>query len=248
MTSSPIHFKTPVFEGPLDLLLHLIRANRIEISDIPIAEITQQYLGYVRILQAIDLPQAGEYILMAATLIEIKSRMLLPKPQPPQTEEEDPRAALVARLKEYEQFRDSAETFRDWEDARRLIFFRSAAENLDDYILPVPKSELEPDILLSALNRVLSAAGLEETTPMMVVPRRRLSLRLKMIETLHRIQTAGGQGLLFENLFDLPCSRYELVLSFLALLELLRQEKVRFEQDMLFGEIRLWMLQEENVG
>ena len=99
------NFTTPIFEGPLDLLLHLIRANEVDIYDIPIAEMTRQYLSYMALLEALDLEVAGEYLVIAATLIEIKSRMLLPQ-APPQgdDEAEDPRAELVARLVEYQQF------------------------------------------------------------------------------------------------------------------------------------------------
>src|SRR6476469_6832369 len=121
-TISMPHFKTPAFEGPLDLLLHLIRANQVDISDIPIAEITQQYLAMMDLFEALDLQVAGEYVLLAATLIEIKSRMLLPQP-PPQAGEDaedlDPRAELVARLREYQLYQGTVETLRTWEELRR---------------------------------------------------------------------------------------------------------------------------------
>src|SRR5438552_5345747 len=97
-------FKLAAFEGPLDLLLHLIRENRVDIYDIPIAEITQQYLDYLAEWESLDLAVAGEYIVMAATLLEIKSRMLLPKPPAPEEEYEDPRAELVERLLEYQRY------------------------------------------------------------------------------------------------------------------------------------------------
>src|ERR1700704_2656386 len=139
LTTPMPHFKTPAFEGPLDLLLHLIRANQVDISDIPIAEITHQYLAMMDLFEELDLQVAGEYVLLAATLIEIKSRMLLPHPppQPGDEPEEDPRAELVARLREYEQYQGTLETLRSWEEMRRSLFFRGAAENAEDYILPV---------------------------------------------------------------------------------------------------------------
>src|SRR5690242_20124623 len=110
------HFKTPVWEGPLDLLLHLIRAHEVDIYDIPIAEITQQYLVTMELMEALDLAVAGEYVVMAATLIEIKSRMLLPQApaQAGEESEEDPRAELVARLLEYQQYQGTVETLRGW--------------------------------------------------------------------------------------------------------------------------------------
>jgi segregation and condensation protein A len=226
------HFKTPAFEGPLDLLLHLIRANEVDIYDIPIAEITRQYLEYMALFEALDLQIAGEYVVIAATLIEIKSRMLLPAP-PPQPGDaenaEDPRAELVARLLEYQQYQSAVETFRTWEERRRLIFFRGALENRDDYILPVPESEARPDQLLQALHQLLAKAGVDDRPVTSVTPRRRLSLRLKMAEILRRL-AAHSDGLAFDALFDLPCPRYDIVITFLALLELLRLGRIHAEQ------------------
>src|ERR1051325_3415358 len=116
------HFKTPAFEGPLDLLLHLIRANQVDIYDIPIAEITQQYLDTLELMEELDLSIAGEYVVIAATLIEIKSRLLLPQPPASSEEEaEDPRAELVARLLEYQQYQGTGETLRGWAEVRGLM-------------------------------------------------------------------------------------------------------------------------------
>src|SRR5690349_4732314 len=153
--ASPIpmpHFKTPAFEGPLDLLLHLIRANEVDIYDIPIAEITEQYLTYMELLEELDLAVAGEYVVIAATLIEIKSRLLLPQEMVVGEEEvEDPRAELVARLLEYQQYQGTVETLRGWEELRRQLYFRGALENADDYILPVPEGEASVEQLYQAL-------------------------------------------------------------------------------------------------
>src|SRR5437867_2166083 len=113
-------FRLPLFEGPLDLLLHLIREQKIEIYDIPIALITQQYLEYLALMESLDLGIAGEYLVMAATLLEIKSRLLLPQP-PAFEEEEDPRAELVQKLVEYQRYQGTIETLRGWEDLRRLV-------------------------------------------------------------------------------------------------------------------------------
>src|SRR5581483_325199 len=218
------HFKTPAFEGPLDLLLHLIRANEVDIYDIPIVEITGQYLAYMEQMEALDLAVAGEYVVMAATLIEIKSRMLLPPPPAPEGEEEgeDPRAALVARLLEYQQYQGAVETLRGWEELRRQIYFRGDQENVDDYILPVPEGEATAEQLYQALHRLLAEAGVEDRPVTAVTPRRRLSLRMKMVEIARKIAAAHPNGLAFEALFELPCPRYGIVLAFLALLELVR--------------------------
>ena len=231
-SAPPPHFKTQAFEGPLDLLLHLIRANEVDIYDIPIAEITRQYLAYMELLDALDLAVAGEYVVIAATLIEIKSRLLLPQmPAAPGDEEpEDPRAELVARLLEYQQYQGTLETLRGWEELRRSIYFRGALENSDDYILPILEAEAAPLQLYQALHRLLVEAGVDDKPVTSVTPRRRLSLRLKMLELARRILAAYPQRVPFESLFTLPCPRYDIVLTFLALLELLRSGRVRCEQ------------------
>lgn len=244
--ANALRFKLPVFEGPLDLLLHLIRENKVDIYDIPIAAITRQYLDYLALWESLDLTVAGEYLVMAATLLEIKSRMLLPQPPPAGGEEEeaDPRAELVQRLLEYQRYQGTVETLRSWEEFRRLIYFRGALENPDDYLLPVEQGALNADALLAALRRVLASAGLEEEPITAVVPRRRVSLRMTMAETLRKIR-AHPEGILFEALFERPCFRYEIVLIFLALLELLRQGRVRFEQQAPLGDILLYPLEPE---
>lgn len=236
------HFKIPAFEGPLDLLLHLIRANQVDISDIPIADITQQYLAMMDLFEALDLQVAGEYVLIAATLIEIKSRMLLPKPPPAAGDDpdEDPRAELVARLREYEQYQGAVETLRTWEEIRRDLYFRGVAGDRDDYILPVPEGEATPLQLFHAIHRLLSEAGVDEKPVTAVTPRRRLSLRLKMAEILRKVNASGATGLDFEALFALPCPRYDVVLTFLAMLELLRMLRVRAVQTGVYGCIVLY--------
>jgi segregation and condensation protein A len=234
-------FRVPTFEGPLDLLLHLIRANQVDISDIPIAEITNQYLAMMNLFEEMDLQAAGEYVLLAATLIEIKSRMLLPQPPPqPGDEAEDPRAELVARLREYEEYQGTVETFRIWEEARRAIYFRGAAEATDDYVLPIAAGEATPLQLYHALHRLLAEAGVDDRPVTAVIPRRRLSLRLKMAEILRKVNASGTDGLSFEQLFALPCPRYDIVLTFLAMLELLRLIRVRAKQAGLYAGIKLF--------
>ncbi len=247
--NTPIpHFKIQAFEGPLDLLLHLIRVNQVDIYDIPIAEITEQYLSYLAVIEQIDLASVGEYVVMAATLIEIKSRMLLPPaPSEPGIEEEDPRTELVARLLEYQSFHGVVTTLREWEEFRRTLYFRSATEQTDDYILPIPQGEAHVSQLFQALSRLLAEAGVDEKPVTSVTPRRRLSLRLKMAEMLRLIQRSGEEGLLFESLFDLPCPCYDIVLAFLGLLELIKQGRVRFKMESREA-IKLYLAIEEGVS
>ena len=238
-------FRTPAFEGPLDLLLHLIRANEVEIENIPIALITTQYLEYIAQFRELDLTIAGEYLVLAATLIEIKSRMLLPVPPPRDgndEETEDPRAELIAQLREYQSFKGTVETLREWEEWRRQLYFRGAAENIDDYMLPVPEGSANVRQLYDALHRLLTEAGVDDKPVTTVTPRKRLSLRLKMLEVARKVEATGANGTKFSTLFELPCPRYDIVLTFLALLELMKYGRVRADQGGLCEEIMLYVL------
>ncbi|MEJ5252729.1 MAG: segregation/condensation protein A [Chthonomonadetes bacterium] len=244
---SAITLHLPVFEGPLDLLLHLVRENKVSITDIPIALITDQYLEYLRMMEELDLEIASEFLVMAATLLEIKSRMLLPKPpRPADEEEEDPRAELTARLIEYQKYKALVETLQAWESERKQWFFRSPDAPMPDYELPIPVGELTPQHLLRALERLLAEA-IDTPPPAILIPRKRLSLRLKIVEVWRRIQGAQ-EGLRFEDLLDTPFTRWEVLLTFLAVLELMRQGRVEARQEDLFGEITLWARKEASDG
>lgn len=231
-------FTLPNYEGPLDLLLQLIRESEVDIYDIPIAEITRQYLERLAEWHALDLTVAGEYLVMAATLLEIKSRMLLPKP--PQTDDEpDPRAELVAKLLEYRRYQGVVEQLREWENYRAQLFFRDALETVDDYVLPVTASELTGADLASALRRVLEAAGVQQSEPVSaIVPQQRVSLRMKMAELL-RSARRSPSGVSFQDMSAKCAGLTEIVICFLALLELVRTGKVRVYQRHAFGDIRI---------
>lgn len=242
-------FKVASFEGPLHLLLHLIREHEVDLYDIPIAQITQQYLDYLAQMQSMDLGIAGEYLVMAATLIEIKSRMLLPLPPSPEDDLEpvDPRAELVQRLLEYQLFQTPVETLREWEGFRRQLFFRGAIENPDDYLLPTAQGEMHPNSLMEALMRVLSSAGVEDSAVTSVMPKRRVSLKMKMAEVIRRVQsTVGPLG--FEELFEMPCYKYEIVLTFLALLELLRLNRLTVNQKNPLDPILITIVETNSDG
>ena len=240
-----LRFHLPIFEGPLDLLMHLIRDNEIDIYDIPIAEITRQYLEYLEHWESLDLALAGEYIVMAATLLEIKSRMLLPQAPPPEgdDDEQDPRAELVMRLLEYQRFQGAVETLQEWEAFRRKMFFRGALENPDDYLLPVEPGDLNALHLLEAFKRVLAAAGVQDENVSAVTPRRRVSLKMKMVELIRKIY-ACPEGISFEALFIAPYYLYDIVLTFLAMLELLKNERIRVSQNSPDEEIILYPIEE----
>lgn len=238
-------FRLPAYEGPLDLLLQLIRKSKVDIYDIPIAEITRQYMATVELWQSMDLAVAGEYLVMAATLVEIKSRLLLPAPPPAEGDdtEEDPRAELVRRLVEYERYASVVDGLKGLESYRRDLYFRAAMEDPEAYLLPVPEAALDGRALLAALQRALEAAGVKDALVTAVVPRRRLSLRMKMAEVLRRLRSSA-EGALFSDFFEIPCQRYEIVLLFLAVLELLRVGKVRAVQRNPLSDIRLTAVQE----
>lgn len=226
------------FEGPLDLLLQMIRGQEIDIYDIPIARVTDQYLLHLRQMEEMDLDVASEYMVMAATLIEIKSRCLLPKPPAPDPEEgPDPRDELVQRLLEYEKYREVASLLQGNEEAQRLLYARTVEVDQDD--LPaVPSSSVTTLDLLTALKRVLQAAGDVATAPVTTIPRQKITVRMKMTQMLKRVREFGPR-MPFSDLFAAERTRTEIIIAFLALLELVRMFKVVAEQDLHLGEIYL---------
>jgi len=233
------------FEGPLDLLLHLIREHRINIADIPIVQVTDYYLGYLRAMEQMNLTIAGEFLVMAATLLEIKSRMLLPKPPKEEMEDgsegEDPRQALVEQLQDYQRYKALVGTFAEWEDARRQLFFRAEAEFGELYELPVAFGEISASSLTRALMQVLDRAGASTENQVTSVRRQKLTLRLAMTSLWRKIEKAGDDGVPFDECFDLPITMLSAIMTFLALLELLRQARIVAEQEALLGTITVRM-------
>lgn len=222
--------RLPVFEGPLDLLLHFIRVNQVDIYDIPIARITDEYFQYLRMMEELDLEVAGEFLVMAATLVYIKSRMLLP-PEPTEEEgfEEDPRTPLVDMLVEYQRFSTASEDLAVCEDRQRQFFFRSGP--LD---LPATEAPLEINLanLLDAFRGVLSRAKERSVLELTTRP---LTTAERMIGILD--QVAAQEQVTFEALFPPDADRAFVVVTFLGLLELIRQGAVRVWQSLPFGEI-----------
>ena len=231
----------PAFEGPLDLLLHLIREHRVDIADIPIVQITDQYLAYLRAMEEMNLNVAGEFLVMAATLLEIKSRTLLPKPPRAEEAEEgmDPRSELVQRLQDYQRYKAFIETLAEWEDDRRALFFRGQGDYGDLYELPVGFGELHPGSLLKARHRLLAEAGDDGGQAVTSVRRQKMTLRLAMAALWRKVQRSGETGVLLDECFERPFVRLEIVMTFLALLELLRQGRVQARQEALLDHIFL---------
>jgi segregation and condensation protein A len=226
-------FKLDVFEGPLDLLLFLIRKDEIEITDIPIARITAEYLSMLHLIEACDLEIAGEYIVMAATLMRIKSAMLLPR-DPEAEDEDDPREELVAALLEYRKFKEGSRVLADQEEIERRIYARS-----DFAPGPMPtKSRFVMDQtfydLLSAFHDVLSRAEVV-TEHQVTVPEHTVEERLSELEVLLETQ----ETLEFAALFAGMGARWAIIVTFLAILELIRLRRVTISQPRPFGEITL---------
>ena len=221
------------FEGPLDLLLYLIRKANVDILDIPMAPLTRQYLDYVEAMRASNLELAAEYLVMAAMLIEIKSRMLLPRPKAAEGEEaEDPRAELVRRLMEYEQIKVAGQKLNEMPQAEREFFW---VETLVEKSLLVRLPEVSLDDIKEAWMAVVRQARLNRNHK---ISREELSVREHMGIILRALQAEGG-FVRFEKLFDPEMGVPGLVVHFLAMLELGREKLIRITQTEAFAPIYL---------
>jgi segregation and condensation protein A len=243
MTVALPNINLPDFEGPLDLLLHLVREHKVDIGDIPIVLITEQYLAYLASMEERNLTLAGEFFVMAATLLEIKSGMLLPAPPKENDGDEagvDPRDEIAQRLLEYERFKALVPIMQELELERTKLFFRGEVDYGDAYELPMDFGMVSARALLAALTRVLERedTGEHQITS---VKRHRLTLRLAMHKLLARVAENGADGMEFEKaLVESGQTHLDIVMLFLALLELLRQEMVQVEQKSVFGAILIF--------
>lgn len=228
--------KLEVFEGPLDLLLYLIKKEEIDIYDIPIAKITEQYLEYLEFMKLLDLNIAGEFILMAATLMHIKSKMLLP-PDPNEVKEEeevDPRLELVQKLLEYKKFKEAAGQLFEMEVKQKDVFKRGATpfDNTRDTSRPCFEASLFD--LITAFNKILKEIPKEVFYE---VIKDEFTVEGKMHEIFHLL--VNRPVILFSELFNNAKSKFEIVTVFLAILELIRLKEIIAVQDKPFGEIRI---------
>jgi segregation and condensation protein A len=220
------------FEGPLDLLLYLIRRQNIDVLDIPIAEITNQYVQYIELMNELQLELAGEYLLMAAMLAEIKSRMLLPRPPIEDTVEDDPRAELVRRLQEYERFKKAAQDISDLPRLERDTFVVEAEAPDRKVITKLPDVTLKE--LLLAFHDVLKRAEMFSNLHLQREP---LSMRQRMSEILTRINAGEFTG--FADLFDAEEGRMGVAVTFIAILELLRESTIEVVQSEPFAPLHI---------
>ncbi len=231
--------KLDTFEGPLDLLLHLIRQHEVDIHQIPIALITEQYLGYITLMQELDLDVAGEFLVMAATLIHIKSRALLPRPDlsDPADDIEDPRETLVRRLLEHQKFKAAADMLLERATLRDAQFMRP-----DSRVADAAGDDYEPELEVDLFGLMTAFRGLLERVnrrPPMVIPPEQISIEDRIRQLNARLSETEACG--FEDLFaDGDGSRAFMIVTFLALLEMIRLKTVRIFQGAGSGPIRVY--------
>jgi len=233
-----------IFEGPLDLLLYLIKKNEVDIYAIPIAVITDQYLEYLDLMKALNLDVVGEFLVMASTLTAIKSRMLLP---PSEDEEEgdegiDPRAELMEHLLEYQRYKEAAHQLKDRELLEKDIFTRIQSE---EQSLQVDKDTAVIEVnlfdLVDALRKVIERKDL--AGDFMEVTVEKISVKDKMVAILEKLKE--NQQITFQSLFDEVTTKYEIIVAFLSILELMRLRAVKVFQVHPYGEIRVISLKSE---
>jgi segregation and condensation protein A len=237
MSANEYKVKLEVFEGPLDLLLYLIKMDEVDIYDISIERITQQYLEFMEAFKVLDLEVAGEFVVMAANLIYIKSRSLLPAHvQPPEeeVEEDDPRWDLIRQLVEYKKFKDAAAQLSQRELEQSNLFAR--LPDTSDHLAERPLGEVSVFDLINAFNKVLKRIeARSEDLREIFAENFTVSDKIDLIMKL----TASGVPLKFTELFASAASRTEVVVTFLALLELVRLKQLLLTQEGAFGEIGL---------
>lgn len=226
--------KIDAFEGPLDLLLHLIKESKVNIWDIEIVDITTQYLDYIKRMESLNLNIASEYLIMASELIEMKSKLLLPRHQEIEEEEEDPREALIQRLIEYQQYKDVTEKFKELSEVRKEVYTKipdSLKEYQEDGV--VMNSDVSLDDLVSAFEKFLKRKEKEKplsttiTKKEISVEERRKSIQ-KILHTKKKVD--------FFELFDVITKEY-IVVTFLAILEMARKSELYIRQENNFGKI-----------
>lgn len=245
-----IPVKLPIFEGPLDLLLHLIDKNKIDIYDIPIVEITDQYMEYIRQMQEKDLDVMSEFMVMAATLLDIKCKMLLPKEVNEEGEEEDPRAELVQQLLEYKMYKNLSYELRDrMEDAEKILYKDPTIPGeILSYREPADPKELLKDVTLEKLHSIYKSILRRQEDKMDPIRSKfgrieqeevNLPEKMDYVEEYARTHKKFS----FRQLLEKQCSRTQIVVTFLAILELMKTGKIVIHQEHLFDDIEIESLE-----
>lgn len=241
-----LNVKLQVFEGPLDLLLHLLEKNKVNIYDIPIVEITSQYMGYIEEMKRQDLNVMSEFLVMAATLIDIKSKMLLPKDPKQEEEEEDPRAELVQQLLEYKMYKCMAFELKDRQiDAEKIMYKApTIPKEVMAYEEPVDLQELMSDVTLARLNEIYKSIMKKQADKIDPVrskfgkiEKEEVSLEDKMVYLEE--YAMNHEYFSFRNLLEAQAGKIEIIVTFLAILELMKTGKIIISQEYIFDDIKI---------
>lgn len=249
-----IPIKLEAFEGPLDLLLHLIDKNKINIYDIPIVEITEQYLEYISQMKERNLEIMSEFLVMAATLVNIKSKMLLPPDENEEEEQVDPRQELVERLLEYKMYKYISEELKDKQsDASRILFRQPAIpQEIADYKEEVNVEELLGDLTLSRLHEIFKSLVKKQTDKIDPIRSKFGKIEKEEINLSDKFKQIQEYGLMhrnfsFKSLMAAQHTKMEVIVSFLCILELIKMGRIRIEQESLFDDISITYMAEDIV-
>lgn len=249
-----IPIKLKAFEGPLDLLLHLIDKNKINIYDIPIALITEQYLDYIKQMEVKSLDVMSEFLVMAATLVNIKSRMLLPAPDQGEEEHVDPRQELVNRLLEYKMYKYAAEELKDkQQDASRVVYRSpSIPKEILDYREEVSPSDLLGDLTLSRLYDIFKSIVKKQNDRIDPIRSKFGKIEKEEVNLSDKFVKIQEYGLAhrkfsFRDLLQAQHSRMDIIVSFLCILELIKMSRIRIEQENLFDDINIIYLADDII-
>lgn len=246
-----IAYKLQVFEGPLDLLLHLIEKNKVDIYDIPIVTITEQYLEYVNRMENQDMDVMSEFLVMAATLIRIKSKMLLPKEEEADDEEEDPRAELVRRLLEYKMYKYAAAELKDMELDASYTFYKKPTipKEVSAYKEDVDPVSLVDGMTLNALNDIFQSImkkQVDKIDPIRskfgTIEKEEINIEDRMVQI--REEVRGLKGINFRTLLESQPTRMNIIITFMSILELMKVGAILIRQEEIFGEIVIDSLDE----
>lgn len=249
-----IAYKLQVFEGPLDLLLHLIEKNKVDIYDIPIVTITEQYLEYVNGLQENNMDIMSEFLVMAGTLLQIKSKMLLPREEKEEEEEEDPRAELVRRLLEYKMYKYAALELKDMElDASKNLYKKpTIPDEVKEYKEDIDPATLVDGMTLSMLNDIFKSVmrkQVDKIDPIRskfgTIEKEEINIEDRMIQV--REEVRGLKGINFRTLLESQPTRMNIIVTFMSILELMKVGAIIIRQDEIFGEIIIDSLDEMDM-
>jgi segregation and condensation protein A len=242
-TSEAYQVELTGFQGPMDLLLHLINKEKVDIYDIPISRITQQFIKHIEVMQIINLETAGEFIAMAATLMVIKMKLLMPSHLESEEEEEDPRAELVRKLLEYKRFKEAAAALHQQEEERRTYHLRKTRFPFREELDLEPQLRIEMFDLLSALTGIFDRL---QAKPIHEVEREPFTVEEKM--SLIEEKIGGGGTVSFADLFLTATVKMEVIVTFIAVLELVKRGRLEFVQTAVHGEIWIHRPGADDVG